>query len=301
MNPKDVLTADELAGLCERSDLQAAWLVLVNYAIAAAAFALMALWPNALTVVVGTIVLGGRQLGFGVLTHECGHGTLFTSRRLNDFVGEWLAAPLTFNNMKAYIRGHLKHHQLAGTDQDPDLPNYRDYPITRARLRRKLWRDVTGQTGWKQVQGIFRGFRHFYRLNDEQRVALSKGLLANLLLLGVLTVSGHAWLYLVWWVALLTTNRIVSRIRQVAEHGAVPDLYELDPRLNTRTIVANALERLVFCPLGVNYHLEHHMLASVPIYNLPKMHRLLRDKGCYDDVHFPRGYLALLREVTVAA
>ena len=89
--------------------------------------------------------------------------------------------------------------------------------------------------------------------------------------------------------------------RQVAEHGAVPDLYDLDPRLNTRTIVANALERLVFCPLGVNYHLEHHMLASVPIYNLPKMHRLLRDKGCYDRVHFPRGYLALLREVTVAA
>ena len=301
MNPKDVLTADELAALSRRSDLQAAWLVVVNYAITAAAFALMALWPNPLTIVVGAIVLGGRQLGFGVLTHECGHGTLFTTRRLNDFVGEWLAAPLTFNNMKAYIRGHLKHHRLAGTDQDPDLPNYRDYPITRARLRRKLWRDATGQTGWKQVQGIFRGFRHFNRLNDEQRAALSKGLLANVLLLGVLAAAGHAWLYLVWWLALLTTNRIVSRIRQVAEHGAVPDLYDLDPRLNTRTIVANALERLVFCPLGVNYHLEHHMLASVPIYNLPTMHRLLHDKGCYDRVHFPRGYLALLREVTAPA
>ena len=100
MNPKDVLTADELAALSRRSDLQAAWLVVVNYAITAAAFALMALWPNPLTIVVGAIVLGGRQLGFGVLTHECGHGTLFTTRRLNDFVGEWLAAPLTFNNMR---------------------------------------------------------------------------------------------------------------------------------------------------------------------------------------------------------
>jgi len=125
MNPKDVLSAAELAALSRRSNLHAAWLVLVNYAITAGAFVLMALWPNPLTIVVGVIVLGGRQLGFGVLTHECGHGTLFASRRLNDFVGEWLAAPLTFNNMKAYIRGHLKHHRLAGTDQDPDLPNYR--------------------------------------------------------------------------------------------------------------------------------------------------------------------------------
>jgi fatty acid desaturase len=301
MTVKDVLTADELAALSQRSNLRAAWLVLVNYAITAGTFAVMALWPNPLTIVCGVIVLGGRQLGFGVLTHECGHGTLFASRRLNDFVGEWLAAPLTFNNMKAYIRGHLKHHRLAGTDQDPDLPNYRDYPISRVRLRRKLLRDVTGQTGFKQVQGIFKGFWHFAKLNGEQRAALARGLAANLLLLGVLAAFGQAWLYLVWWVALLTANRLVSRVRQVAEHGGVPGLYDLDPRLNTRTIIANVLERLVFCPLGVNYHLEHHMLASIPIYHLPRMHRLLRDKGFYDGVVFPRGYVALLREVTTPA
>ena len=86
-----------------------------------------------------------------------------------------------------------------------------------------------------------------------------------------------------------------------AEHGAVPDLYDLDPRRNTRTVIANPIERLIFCPLGVNYHLEHHMLASVPIYNLPRMHRMLEQKGYYDDVDFPRGYGDLLRHVTSPA
>jgi len=57
----------------------------------------------------------------------------------------------------------------------------------------------------------------------------------------------------------------------------------------------------VFCPLGVSYHLEHHMMASVPIYNLPKMHRLLKRKGFYDEVAFPRTYLTMLREVTTPA
>lgn len=298
MQIKDVLSADELAALTRRDDWRAWWLVATNYAIVAATFAVMAAWPNPLTIVAGIVVLGGRQLGFGVLVHECGHGTLFSSRRLNDIVGEWLAAAPTFGNMKGYIRGHLKHHQLAGSRDDPDLPNYRDYPITGRRLRRKLWRDLSGQTGWKQVQGIFQGLLRLNDISAEQRLALVRGLVVNAALLGGLAYLGYAWLYLVWWAAFLTSNRLVSRIRQVAEHGAVPDLFNADARHNTRTVLANPLERLIFCPLGVNYHLEHHLLASVPIYNLPKMHRLLRARGYYDDVAFPRGYPALLRQVT---
>lgn len=300
-SPRDLFSDAEFAAISERSDLKAWWVVGCNYAIVAATFAVMALWTNPLTLLAGVVVLGGRQLGFGVITHECGHGTLFRSRRMNDLVGEWLGAAPTFNNMKAYIRGHLRHHRLAGTDQDPDLPNYRDYPIERGRLRRKLWRDLTGRTGLKQTRGLVRGFANFSRLDPDQRLALARGLVFNLLLLGVLTAAGHPWLYLVWVAAFLTSNRLVSRVRQVAEHGAVPDLYDLDTRLNTRTVHANPLERLIFCPLGVNYHLEHHMLASAPIYNLPKMHRILRAKGYYDGVEFPRGYLDLLRRVTVPA
>ena len=90
MNVKDTLTADELAQIGTRSDLQAAWLVLCNYAITAAIFAVMALWPNPITILLGIILLGGRQLGFGVIVHECGHGTLFANRRLNEWVGEWM-------------------------------------------------------------------------------------------------------------------------------------------------------------------------------------------------------------------
>lgn len=301
MNVRDILTADELKEISTRSNLRGAWVVFCNYVITAGIFAMMALWPNPLTILLGVILLGGRQLGFGVIVHECGHGTLFASRRLNQWVGDWLGAAPTFNNMGAYARGHLNHHRLAGTREDPDLPNYQDYPITRDRLKRKLMRDLTGQTGWKQTRGLFRSFANWHRLGDEQRQVLARGLVVNLLMLGLFTWMGAAWLYLVWWIAVLTTNRIVSRLRQVAEHAAVPDLYDLDPRKNTRTVVAGWFDRLVFCPLGVNYHLEHHMMASVPVYNLPKMHRFLQQHGYYDDVEFPRSYFSMLRGVTVPA
>lgn len=300
MDLQDVLSEQELAALGQRSNGKAAWLVICNYALTGAIFTMMALWPNPLTIILGIVLLGGRQLGFGVLVHECGHGTLFASRRLNEWVGEWLAAPPTFNNLRAYSRGHLQHHRLAGTREDPDLPNYQDYPITRARLRRKLWRDFTGRTGWRQTRGLFRSFLHFNALRPEQRAALARGLIVNLLALALFTYLGFAWLYLVWWIALLTTNRVVTRLRQVAEHAAVPDLFDLDPRRNTRTIPAGWFDRLVFCPLGVNYHLEHHMMASIPSYNLPKMHRLLKARGYYDDVHFPASYFSMLQEVTAS-
>lgn len=299
MNVRDVLTADELSAVTAKSNLRAAWLLLSNYLIVAAAFALAALWPNPLTILLAVMLLGARQLGFGILMHEAGHRLLFRSRAVNEWVAHWLIAPPTFGNVAAYMRGHLEHHRLAGTADDPDLANYRDYPIPRSRLRRKLWRDISGQTGWRTVKRIGLGLANVRRLDPETRTTLLRGLGFNLLLLALLIALGHAWLYLLWVAGFVFVNPLVSRIRQVGEHGAVPDLFDGDPRRNTRTIPPSALERLFICPHQVSYHLEHHLLPSVPIYRLRTLHRLLTQKGFYDDVHFPSGYLPLMREVTV--
>jgi fatty acid desaturase len=298
MNLKTVLTAEEYRAVTTGSDLRGASLVLSQWAFVVAIFAAVALWTNPLTIVVAIWLLGGRQLGFGVLTHECGHRTLFRSQRLNDVAGTWLVAPPTFNNMQAYMRGHLQHHRLAGTPEDPDLPNYRDYPIPPARLRRKLLRDLSGRTGWRSVRGIGRGLYRLRTLPAEARASLLRGVALNALMLAVMTAVGAPWLYLLWAAAFVFVNPLVSRIRQIAEHGAVPDLNDIDPRSNTRTLEAGWLARMVFCPHQVNYHLEHHLLASVPIYRLKTLHRLLKDKGFYRGTAFPRSYWQLLRQVT---
>ena len=46
-----------------------------------------------------------------------------------------------------------------------------------------------------------------------------------------------------------------------------------DDLRNTRTTLARWWERLLIAPNRVNYHLEHHLLMTVPHYNLPRMHR----------------------------
>jgi fatty acid desaturase len=295
---KTNLTDEELKLLSTRNNIKAAWMFICNYAIVIATFVMVFVWTNPITIILAIFLLGARQLGFGVLLHECGHGTLFESKKHNQVIGDWFAAAAIFSNMNAYSQGHRQHHRLAGTENDPDLPNYKDYPISASRLRRKLARDITGKTGWRQVRGIARSIAKFHELRTDQQEALTRGMIFNISLLVLTATFGAPWLFILWVIAFIVVNPLISRIRQIGEHAAVPDLYDLDPRLNTRSIVANWVERLFICPMGVNYHLEHHLLASIPVYNLPKMHNLLKNNNFYSDTHITHGYRELYRQVT---
>ena len=44
--------------------------------------------------------------------------------------------------MLAFNWGLIIDHMKAGTADAPDLPNYQQYPVSRASLRRKLLRDL---------------------------------------------------------------------------------------------------------------------------------------------------------------
>ena len=282
MKASDYLSPEELRGFTERSDAWGAWLVLFNWAAIAAIFAAVALWTNPLTILVAVVLLGGRQLGLAVLMHEAGHKTLFKTQKLNESVGQWLCAYPILGDCDAYGASHREHHRTAGTDADPDLPNYRAYPITRTSFLRKIKRDATGQTGMKLLAGLFTAKGRSIMMREGEFInAVRQGVLVNLLLLAVLLLLGVGELYLLWVAAYLTAYPLIARIRQVAEHGNVPDLFDPDPRLNTRTTHANWLERMIFCPNGVNYHVEHHLLASVPCHKLKSLHHALAAKGFY--------------------
>jgi len=294
----DYLGSEELRQFTARSNFAGLALLAGNWAAIAFIFAAVAAWPNVFSVLLALLLLGGRQLGLAVLMHEAGHKTLFRSQRLNDTLGQWLAAYPVLGDCDAYGASHREHHRLAGTGDDPDLPNYRAYPVSAASFRRKLLRDLTGQTGLKLLLGTLRGTGNRIMMRDgEGTNAVAQGFVANAVLFTVLWLTGHPALYLLWVGAYLTTYPLVARIRQVAEHGNVPALYEPDPRGNTRTTRASLLERMVLAPNNVNYHIEHHLLPSVPCWRLPTLHRLLVERGFYADhpQAIASGYLDVIR------
>ena len=214
----DVLTKEEMKPFMQRSDARAWWMIFVNGLIFAAAFALPALWLNPLTVVISLLLLGGRQLGLAIFYHDCSHGVFFRTRWLNDVVGHWVAGGLLNTSMYAYRAYHLKHHQFAGTREDPDLGIAMAYPTTPASMKRKFSRDLSGRTGLKSLKGQILRFRPRRNLPF---------LLMHSALFGVLWLAGIPWAYALWWLAYLFVHQLITRLRFMGEHGVAIDLLEL--------------------------------------------------------------------------
>src|SRR6056297_2802126 len=171
MKVSDYLSREEVAYFTAKSDWQAWRLVLGNWLAIAAILGVAGAYPNFVTIPVAIVLLGGRQLGLSVLMHDCGHRTLFRTPWLNDIVGQWLCALPVLNDQPTYARGHLQHHRKAGTEEDPHLPNYRAYPVSRESFRRKMLRDLTGRTGIKLAAYVLRGAAGVFR-REERRSAV---------------------------------------------------------------------------------------------------------------------------------
>ena len=305
MRIHDYFSKAELQQFLARSDAQAWLAVLISWTLVALVFALVALWPNPLTILLALIIIGGRQLGFGALMHECGHGSLFATRSLNSWVGKWLCAGPVMYRIDDYMARHLRHHRDVGTASDPDLSRYQAYPVTSASLRRKLFRDVTGRTTMKFLRDLLRVNAIIETEDGQRKLSATRFLsrmhapiISNLLLLLILASLGQASLYLLWVAAYCSTYMVFSRIRNLAEHAVVPDLSSSDPLLNTRTTLASWWERLTFAPNSVNYHLEHHLLPAVPKYRLAGFHRALQAKGLLEHADIAPGYRAVLDRIT---
>lgn len=293
-------TRDEIQELLAVESWRGWVSIATNWTIIAASFALVAAWPNPLTIVAALFLIGARQLGLAILMHEAAHRSLLRDKNWNDWAGNWLCAYPVWTDVFAYRPYHLQHHAKNWTKDDPDIGLVLPFPITKESLRRKMTRDLTGQTGRKFLRASWKRSIARWRAGDANgRRAFIGFAVTNLLLLAVLTAFGHPLLYLLWAASWLTVNTLVTRIRSIAEHAMASD--PADPLRNTRTTLATWWERLLLAPNRVNYHLEHHLLMTVPHYKLPRLHRMLAERGLLDGALVTKGYRAVLERAASKA
>ena len=298
MKIKDYLDQDQIKYFTAKSDAKAWRVLLSNWLGVFALFTLVNVWTNPLTIGIAIVLVAGRMLGLSIIMHECGHHTFFQSAKLNRFAGQWLSAAPTFNDLDTFANEHKVHHQKAGTVEDPNLANYQAYPVEKESFKRKISRDLTGRTGFKLIAFIVKSaFGVVDKTKRELAIPALKILWAQLVFAAVLAFVFAPWMYLVWLTAQMTSFMVVIRIRQVAEHGAVPHLFHNDPRENTRTTIPTWWERIMIAPNNVNYHVEHHFMSSVPCYKLKQLHELLKSKGAYENMHIPQSYGEVIRSM----
>jgi fatty acid desaturase len=95
--------------------------------------------------------------------------------------------------------------------------------------------------------------------------------------LAVVTKLTHTYavpyFLLLWVVPLFTSFAFFMILRQLVQHGNGGRGWIN----NTRTFLVAPLIRFAVFPMGQDYHLPHHMYATVPHYRLKRLHALLME------------------------
>jgi fatty acid desaturase len=286
--PKDIVLR-----LTKRSPWRATAAVLHDFAVLAAAIWIaLASWPDPIVIFICVVVIGTRQHALFVIAHDAAHYLLYQRRWLNDAVGR-ACAMLQGLSMCTYRVIHRLHHNNLYGELDPDTALHGGYPRGRSYLIKKLLKDLSGVTAWKTyayflggAPGLNTNTNVALRPLDDTSEKLRRDALSDrnlviafhVIALAVAAWSGYLLQYLVLWVLpLVTVVQAILRLRAIAEHGATTDFSS--PLTAARTNVAPAWLAWLIFPHHVNYHIEHHLYASVPHYNLPALHREMNGRG----------------------
>jgi fatty acid desaturase len=276
-------------------DLRNVGSVLLCWAQPAAIIAAAAWIADPVGYVVAVVLMGTCHARLAILGHEAAHNLLFTNKRVNDAVGRWLLAYPAFVPFEAYRRAHFAHHKEEFGPNEPDMPLYVGYPITKASFRRKLWRDARGSTGWKNLRPLLQALR-----SESSRDVAGRILLVQLTLLLLAALAGRPELYLgLWLVPWLTSWRVMNRLRSIAEHGGMER--STDRRRTTHHVRQSWLARSTIVPFNTGWHLAHHVDMGIPWRNLPRFHAELEAAGYVTaDLTYP-SYWALWRALSSRA
>ncbi len=110
------------------------------------------------------------------------------------------------------------------------------------------------------------------------RMSYSTVLLVALAWLSHVTGKPWGWYFvLLWLVPMVTAFSFFMILRQVVQHGNAGS----GRFTNTRIFLVSRIIRFAVFPLGMDYHLPHHLFPMVPHFNLRKLHALLLETDEY--------------------
>ena len=209
--------------------------------------------------------------------HECGHGTAFKTRWINDALYQ-VASFCMMRNPTTWRWSHARHHtDTIIVGRDPEIAIMRPPEVLKLALAFIGLRDVAqaiprmllnasgrlhpDEATWipeQEQPKAIRAARVWVRIYAATiALALWTGSFLPLMLVGLPRIYG-AW------------HHVLTGFLQ---HGGLADNV-IDHRLNSRTVYMNPVSRFIYW--NMNYHVEHHMFPMVPYHALPALHEKIK-------------------------
>ena len=216
--------------------------------------------------------------------HECGHGTAFKTRWMNDVVYH-IASFQLIRNPVNWRWSHARHHTdtiIVGRDAEIAWM----HPIG-------LFMKAVAFTGieevWRSFGVLIRNARGI--LSDDERDYIPEAERAAAVFWARVHMAIHAaaWLAVLamlaagfGWASAIPVLLIGGPraygcwhmvLTGLLQHGGLAEDV-LDHRLNSRTFYCNPVSRFIYW--NMNYHVEHHMFPMVPYHALPALHEEIK-------------------------
>jgi fatty acid desaturase len=262
-------------------------------------------WPW----VVITIYLHCTFYGFfsgGAGGHELSHRSMFKSAWLNEAFIRFNGF-LTWFNHEWFRRSHTGHHQYT-THHELDLEVMLPLSVS---WHQWIWAFTVN---WRSIWRVIATFtRHGFGISRERvlksewerrifpgenkksyliMVNWARFVLVGHLALAVVFVITGNWILLILFTFAPFCTGWFKALTHIPQHvGMRPDI--ADWRQSTRTYLAGPIVRFFYW--NMNYHVEHHMYAAVPFYNLPKLRKAIES----DLPVASRGLISTWREIRV--
>jgi acyl-lipid omega-6 desaturase (Delta-12 desaturase) len=241
-----------------------------------------------LQTVLWTVLSGVFLFSLGTVGHDCGHGSYIRPRWLNEAIGQ-LCIVLHGMVYFGWKHSHNTHHANTNRgDLDPDrLWLYSDEYLAMNSVARFFWRLFHTKCFWLSAVG------HYFRsmLPWPFQIESKTDKLEDIktarrditVFFAVLTVF-HAGFYFagfgfkslpVHFLSILVGFACLS-VYVRTEHFLLTNSWDAHekPWLTSRTVLQNPI--LDFLATNLNYHVEHHVLQTIPHANLPALRPMIK-------------------------
>jgi fatty acid desaturase len=274
---------------------------IADWLIIAAAITVSELSENWIVYLVAVPVIAGRMHGLAGLLHDFAHYRFIANKQISDAIGDLVLAWPILATIEGYRRNHLAHHRYTNSDMDPDwVIKLGTREFTFPQEMRFAFLNFLGYfvgvSSLRDMRSVLTRIQADDPFTLRYKLARLGYYVAWAVAFTLLGIWREAALY--WFVPYFTVFFLLLYVRSVAEHFG--ETMEYDHELtHTRTVIPHFWERWFFAPHGLNYHLEHHIYASVPFFRLGELHEaMMRNETYAKRAHITRGYTTgLLGEV----
>ncbi len=294
-NNNSIVSLSDIRELSILKTWKSILIILVEWLIIIACVFAHKMYSNIVMYFMVWFIISTRLYAMYSLIHEAIHYSISRNKVLNDGIAQFFLGIPLFISITEIRKAHLAHHKYLQTENDPEMKhllyNEFQFPKTKTQIAALFFLDISGiNFVYYKLLKLFSWLLNFdlNKLKDAVKI----------ILFAIVFVVAYYNNFLIdlmlyWLIPFATLYQLLNRIRLSTEHFNIDETNAF----KTRSVIPSFMEKCIFSPHNLGYHLEHHLYPGIPFYNLPKLHdKLINDSDYVKNAIVESSYTEVLKD-----